>query len=51
MNVEKLREFALDTARELTTKYSWYYIPLSVHKTLIHAPDIYPDYWSTKITV
>lgn len=40
INVEKFRELALATARELTTKYSWYYIPPSVHKILIHAPDI-----------
>ena len=40
INVEKFREFALDTARELTTMYSWYYIATSVHKILIHAPEI-----------
>ncbi|XP_044572242.1 uncharacterized protein LOC123257406 [Drosophila ananassae] len=40
INVEKFRKLALDTARELTTKYSWYYLPSSVHKILIHAPDV-----------
>ena len=40
MNVEKFREFALDTAWELTTRYIWYYIPPSAHKVLIHALDV-----------
>lgn len=40
INVEKFREYALDTAKDLTQKYSWYYLPPSVHKILIHAPDV-----------
>lgn len=40
INVDKFRKYALDTAKELTNKYSWYYLPPSVHKILIHASDV-----------
>lgn len=40
IDTEKFRKFALDTARQLTSKYFWYYLPPSVHKILIHAPDV-----------
>ena len=29
-----LTEFAVDTARDLTTKYSWYYIPGTIFHTV-----------------
>ena len=40
INVYKFRKCALDNARELTSKYSWYYLPHSAQKILIHASDV-----------
>lgn len=40
INVAKFNTFALDVAKELTTTYSWYYLPATVHKILIHGPAI-----------
>jgi len=40
INVEKFRTFALQIALDLTRTYSWYYLPPTVHKILIHGPSI-----------
>lgn len=40
INVNKFGEFALDTAKELIKLYPWYYLPASLHKVLVHAPDV-----------
>ena len=40
INVEKFRDFAHDTARYFVEKYPWYNMPPTVHKYLIHGPEI-----------
>lgn len=40
INPSKFRDYALDTAKLLIEKYPWYYLPPSVHKVLLHAPEI-----------
>lgn len=40
INAQKFQEYALETARRFTELYSWYYMPTSVHKILIHGPQI-----------
>jgi len=40
INVDKFRTFALQIAVDLTRTYSWYYLPPTVHKILIHGPSI-----------
>jgi len=40
INVNKFGEFALDTAKELIKLYPWFYLPPSLHKVLVHAPDV-----------
>lgn len=37
---DKFREYALETARKYVELYPWYYMPTSVHKLLIHGPEI-----------
>lgn len=37
---DKFREYALETARKFVELYPWYYMPTSVHKLLIHGPEI-----------
>lgn len=40
IDTAKFREYTLDTAREYVRLYDWYYMPTSVHKLLIHGPEI-----------
>jgi len=40
INAAKFGEYALDTARKLISLYPWYYLPPSIHKILVHAPDV-----------
>jgi len=40
INAAKFGEYALDTARKLISLYPWYYLPPSVHKILVHSPDV-----------
>jgi len=40
INAAKFGEHPLDTARKLISLYPWYYLPPSVHKILVHAPDV-----------
>ena len=35
-NVQKFKAFALETAKELTNRYSWNYLPAAANKILIH---------------
>jgi len=39
-NAAKYGEYALDTARKLISLYPWYYLPPSIHKILVHSPDV-----------
>lgn len=36
----KFKEYSLETARRYVEKYSWYYMPASMHKVFIHGADI-----------
>lgn len=40
INVDAFDKFALQTAELFVDLYSWYYMPASVHKMLIHGADI-----------
>lgn len=40
VNVEAFRMYAMDTAKLYIQLYSWYYMPSSVHKILLHGADI-----------
>lgn len=40
INIESFEEYCLETARFLINKYPWYYLPVSVHKILIHSPRV-----------
>lgn len=40
INVEAFRAYTMDTARLYIKLYSWYYMPASVHKILLHGADI-----------
>lgn len=40
INVDKFKEFADDTLHLYNQLYSWYYMPASVHKILVHGKDI-----------
>lgn len=40
INSDKFRHFCLDTAKLYVKKYSWYYMPCTVHKVLIHGGSI-----------
>lgn len=40
INKTKFNDFALETARQLVAEYPWYYMPASVHKTLIHGAHV-----------
>lgn len=40
VDVEKYRLFAYDTARYFVSKYPWYNMPPTLHKYLIHGPEI-----------
>lgn len=37
---DKFREYCLQTAQKYVDLYPWYYMPTSVHKLLIHGPEI-----------
>lgn len=38
--VNKFNEFCIDTAKMFTNLYPWYYMPVSIHKLLIHGAHI-----------
>jgi len=40
INPAKFGEYAFENAKQLINKYPWFYLPPSVHKVLLHAPDI-----------
>lgn len=40
IDVEKFRVYALATARHYVKEYPWYNMPTSVHRLLIHGPEI-----------
>ena len=40
IKIEKFRAYALATARHYIKEYPWYKMPTSVHRLLIHGPDI-----------
>ena len=40
VNCDKFRKYYLQTARKYVNLYPWYYMPTSVHKILIHGPEI-----------
>lgn len=40
IHIEKLKEFAVKTARLLVQEYPWFNLPASVHKVLIHGSDV-----------
>lgn len=40
INVDKFRDYAIETARLFVKLYPWYYMPTSIHKLLIHGPEI-----------
>lgn len=40
IDVEKFRKYALDSARYFVQKYPWYVMPPTLHKFLIHGPEI-----------
>lgn len=40
INIEKFKEYALDTAKEFVKLYPWYYMPTTVHKLLVHGAEI-----------
>lgn len=39
INVDKFRAYTLDTAKLFVQLYSWYPMPPTIHKVLIHGPD------------
>lgn len=40
INIPEFRRFAYETAELYVKLYSWYYMPPSVHKVLIHGADL-----------
>lgn len=36
INIEKFKNYALETAKLLVKLYPWYYLPVTVHKVLLH---------------
>ncbi|XP_055903188.1 uncharacterized protein LOC129939232 [Eupeodes corollae] len=40
IHIENFRAFTLDTAKYFVDLYPWYYMPPTVHKLLIHGPDV-----------
>ncbi|XP_049316979.1 uncharacterized protein LOC125779750 [Bactrocera dorsalis] len=40
INVEKFKQFAIETAKGLVEKYPWFYLPPSVHKILVHGFEV-----------
>jgi len=36
INEKSFSEYAIETAKLLVKEYSWYYMPASVHKILLH---------------
>lgn len=40
INMDTFKELILETKNLYLSKYSWYYMPSSVHKLLLHAKDI-----------
>lgn len=40
IDAEKFEKYTMETAEKYIKLYSWYYMPISVHKILIHGADI-----------
>lgn len=40
IDTPRFRDYALETAKLFIELYSWYYMPTSIHKLLIHGPQI-----------
>lgn len=40
INVEKFKNYALDTGKALVAEYPWYFLPPTVHKVLIHGSEV-----------
>ena len=40
IDVDKYRTYALDKAQHFVRKYPWYAMPPTIHKILIHGPEI-----------
>lgn len=40
INIPKFRDYTEITARQFVDLYGWYYMPTTVHKILIHGPQI-----------
>ncbi|XP_071576607.1 uncharacterized protein [Temnothorax nylanderi] len=40
INCDKFQEYAVETAKKFVELYPWYYMPTTVHKLLIHGPQI-----------
>lgn len=40
INPDAFEKYAMDTARRYVDKCGWHYMPVSVHKVLIHGADI-----------
>lgn len=62
INYNKFQEYGVETAKKFIELYPWYYIPISVHKLLIHGSQVivhamhcyqsvnYPKMLETKIS-
>lgn len=40
INLDSFKQYSVTLARMIVEKYDWYYMPTSVHKLLIHGPEI-----------
>lgn len=40
VNVENFAKYTRETAKMYVNLYSWYYMPVTVHKILIHGADV-----------
>ncbi|XP_076660390.1 uncharacterized protein LOC143363727 [Halictus rubicundus] len=40
IDISKFKEYTIETARTFVELYPWYYMPTSMHKLLIHGPQI-----------
>jgi len=48
IDVARFRKYANDIAEFYISKYSWYYMPVALHKIFIHVPEII-DYFKLPI--
>lgn len=40
INIEQFKSYTKETARLYVEQYSWYYMPATVHKILVHGSDV-----------